>query len=216
MKLGVLVRWLDHASFEIKVNNFVIHIDPYADVYEKKVDVILISHAHSDHCDPEKVREIQKDDTRVIGPAGCSALLARDVETLKPGDKISIEPIEVEAVEAYNYKRFRSPGMPYHPKGLGIGYLVTIGHKTIYHAGDTDFIPEMRKLEDVYLALLPIGGIYTMSNPEAVEAVLAINPKFVIPMHRRQTNAEDFQKQVEANANTKVILLNPGEQFRIE
>jgi L-ascorbate metabolism protein UlaG (beta-lactamase superfamily) len=135
------------------------------------------------------------------------------VKSLKPGEKLLVGNIIIEAMEAYNYKRFKSPGNPFHPKGLGVGYLITAGDKTVYHAGDTDFIPEMRALKNIYLALLPTGGTYTMDNSEAAEAALAINPQYVIPMHRWNTNPEEFKKKVEADSKIKVIMLKIGEQF---
>ena len=123
----------------------------------------------------------------------------------------------IKAVEAYNVKRFRSPGNPFHPKGSGVGYLITMESKTIYHAGDTDFIPEMKQLEDVNVdvALLPSGDTYTMDNIDAAEATLAIKPKIVVPMHRWSTNPEAFKKEVESKSNTKVILMQEGEELQL-
>jgi len=214
--MGISVKWLGHASFEIKVGSKTIYTDPYKGEYKEKADLLLISHSHNDHCSPSKIKKIVEETTLVIAPADCISRIGGKVKSLKPEEKVSVGDIEVEAVEAYNYKRFRSPGHPFHPKGFGVGYLITIGEKTIYHAGDTDFIPEMRDLRNVYLALLPSGGTYTMDNPEAVEAALAINPQFVIPMHRWNTNPNEFKKDVEAKSKLKVILLKPGEEFRLE
>ena len=214
--MGIYVKWLGRASFEIKADDKIIYIDPYKGEYKDKADLILVSHSHFDHCDKFKIKKARKDSTLVIAPADCASNIEGNFKSLKPGDKFSFGNISVEAVEAYNYKRFRSPGIPFHPKGLGVGYLVRIGGKTIYHAGDTDFVPEMRDLKSIYLALLPIGGTYTMDIPEAVEATLAIKPKYVIPMHLLDTDSNEFRKRVEAKSGTKVILLNPGEQFEVE
>jgi L-ascorbate metabolism protein UlaG (beta-lactamase superfamily) len=139
------------------------------------------------------------------------------VKSLNPGEKAVVDDIVVEAVHAYNYKRFRSPGIPYHPKDLGVGYILTAEGKTIYHAGDTDFIEEMNALKarNIDLMLIPSGGTYTMDNPDAVEATLAINPTFVIPMHRWDTSPEDFKRGVEGRSHITVILLKPGEQFTL-
>jgi len=93
--------------------------------------------------------------------------------------------------------------------------LIKVEGKTIYHAGDTDFIPEMRKLGPVDVALLPSGGTYTMDNAEAAEAAMAINPKIVIPMHRWDTNPEEFKKKVEASSNVKVVILQEGEEYKV-
>jgi len=212
----IIIKWLGHASFQIKVDSKSIYIDPYEGEYKEKADLILVSHSHFDHCDTSKIKKLRKDDTLIIAPTDCASRIGGNVKSLKPGEKISVGNITVEAVEAYNHKRFRSPGNPFHPKGLGVGYLLTIGDKTIYHAGDTDFIPEMKNLKNVFLALLPSGGTYTMDNPEAAEAALAINPKFVIPMHRWNTDPEEFKRIVEEKSEIKVVLLKPGEQFEIK
>jgi len=211
--MGISVKWLGHASFEIKADDKTIYIDPYEGEYKDKPDLILVSHSHDDHCDRSKIKKIRKEEALVIAPADCASKIGGNVKSLKPGEKVSLGAVTVEAVAAYNYKRFRSPGNPFHPKGLGVGYLITIGDKTIYHAGDTDFIPEMRNLRNVYLALLPSGGTYTMDNPEAAEAALAIKPQFVIPMHRWNTNPSEFKNEVEAKSKIQVILLKPGEEF---
>jgi L-ascorbate metabolism protein UlaG (beta-lactamase superfamily) len=214
--MGISVKWLGHAGFQIKAGNKTIYIDPYEGEYKEKADLLLISHSHDDHCNPSKIKKIIEENTLVIAPADCVSKIGGKVKSLKPGEKFSMGEIKVEAVEAYNYKRFRSPGHPFHPKELGVGYLVTIGEKTIYHAGDTDFIPEMRNLRNIYLALLPSGGTYTMDNPEAAEAALSIKPEFVIPMHRWNTDPTKFKKHVEAKSNLKVILLKPGEELKAE
>jgi L-ascorbate metabolism protein UlaG (beta-lactamase superfamily) len=214
--MGISFEWLGHASFEMKADDKIVYIDPYEGEYKDKADLILVSHSHPDHCDTSKIKQIRKDATSVIAPADCNSKIGGNVKSLKPGQKVSIGNITVEAVEAYNYKRFRSPGNPFHPKGFGVGYLLTIGGKMIYHAGDTDFIPEMKNLKNIYLALLPSGGTYTMDNPEATEAALAIKPQYVIPMHRWDTNPNEFKKEVEAKSKIKVVLLKPGEQFELE
>jgi L-ascorbate metabolism protein UlaG (beta-lactamase superfamily) len=122
--------------------------------------------------------------------------------------------LKIKAVNAYNVKRFRSPGNPFHPKGFGVGYLVIAGDKTVYHAGDTDLIPEMKQLGHVDVALLPSGGTYTMDNPEVAEAALEIKPEVVIPMHRWDTNPEEIKEKV-SGSEIKVVLLRPGEEFRV-
>jgi L-ascorbate metabolism protein UlaG (beta-lactamase superfamily) len=181
--MSILVKLLGHASFEIKTDNKIIYVDPYQGECTDKADLILVSHSHTDHCNSSKINEAMKDGTLIIAPADCASNIGKSVKSLKPGEKTSVGNIIVQAVEAYNYKRFRSPGTPFHPKGFGVGYLLTIGDKTIYHAGDTDFIPEMKNLKNIYLALLPCDGTFTMDGLEAVEATLAINPQHIIPMH---------------------------------
>ena len=214
--MSVFVKSLGHASFEIKADGKIIYADPYQGEYYDKADLILVSHSHMDHCDSSKINAVLKDSTLIIAPADCASKIGKSVKSLKPGEKISVGSMTVQAVEAYNYKRFRSPGTPFHPKGLGVGYLLTIGGKTIYHAGDTDFIPEMKNLKNIYLALLPCDGTFTMDGPEIVEAILAINPQYVIPMHSGQSDVEKIKKEVEAKSKIKVVLLRPVEQFEIK
>jgi L-ascorbate metabolism protein UlaG (beta-lactamase superfamily) len=210
------VKWLGHASFKMIVNGKIIYVDPYQGDYSDKADILLISHDHHDHCDLSKIELIRKEDTVIIGPLGCAEKIGGKVEVLEPGKKVTVDNILVEAVHAYNNKRFRSPGIPFHPKGSGLGFLITSGGKTIYFAGDTDFIPEMKGLDKVNLALIPVGGTFTMDVPEAVEAVLSINPEVVIPIHRLEADLQTFKKHVEDSSKVKVILLNPGENYEFK
>ena len=214
--MSIIVKWLGHASFQIKANGKNIYIDPYEGEYAEKADLVLVTHSHFDHCDTSKIEKVKKKDTVIICPPECVSRLSGNVKAIKPGEKIEVDGVTVEAVHAYNYKRFRSPGNPFHPKGFGNGYIITVGGKRIYHAGDTDFIPEMRDLKNISLALLPSGGTYTMDNPEAAEAALAIKPEAVIPMHRWDSDPEVFRRKVEESSDIKVILLNPGEEYEMK
>ena len=210
------IKYLAHASFQITAKNKVIYVDLEAHgKASEKADLILVTHSHTDHCDPSKINQVRKTDTVVIAPADCVSKIGGNVKTLRPGEEAKADGITVKAVDAYNYKRFRSPGNPFHPKGFGVGYLLTVDGKTVYHAGDTDFIPEMRQLGHVDIALIPSGDTYTMDNAEAALATVAINPKIVIPMHRQKTNPEEFKNKVEANSEVKVLVLQVGEEYKI-
>jgi len=192
-----------------------VYVDPYEGEYSDKADVILVTHSHFDHFDLSKIEQVRQPSTIVVAPEDCATRVGGNVKTLKPGQEITIDKIRVRAVEAYNNKRFKSPGNPFHPKGLGVGYLIDIGGKIIYHAGDTDFIPEMKQLRHLDVALLPSGGTYTMDNSECAEAVLALKPAVVIPMHRWDTNPEELRKKVEANSSIQVVVLSKGEEFQV-
>lgn len=214
--LSISIRWLGHASFQIAAEGKVIYIDLEKDsTIGEKADLILVTHSHLDHCDPAKIQAAQQENTVTIGPEDCVKKVSGKTKALKAGDETKIDSIQIKAVEAYNYKRFRSPGNPYHPRGFGIGFVIKAGNKTIYHAGDTDFIPEMKQLGDIDIALLPSGGTYTMDNTEASEAAIAINPRIAVPMHRWDTNADEFRAKVEPHSETKVELLKKDQQLFI-
>jgi len=214
--MAVTIKLLAHAGFQIKADGKTIYVDleKYGE-FSEKADLILATHSHTDHCDPTQIQKARRSDTVVIAPADCVSKIGGSVKTLKPGEETRVGNIRVKAVEAYNFKRFRSPGIPFHPKGLGVGYLITIEGKIIYHAGDTDFIPEMRQLGNVDVALLPTGDTYTMDNNDAAEAVLAIKPKAVVPMHRWSTDPAEFKNRVEAKSKAKVVLLKEGEEYQV-
>jgi L-ascorbate metabolism protein UlaG (beta-lactamase superfamily) len=209
------IKWLGHASWKIKTGEKIVYIDPYEGEYDEKADIILSTHHHDDHCKPDKVAQIKTDKTEIIATEECGKKLGADVITLHPGEAIKLENILIEAVEAYNFKRFRSPGNPFHPKGIGVGYLITAEGKTIYHAGDTDFIEEMKELKNIDLMLVPSGGTYTMDNPEAAEATIAIHPKKAVPMHIWDTDPSGFKKLVEKGSDTEVIIMKPGETLTL-
>jgi L-ascorbate metabolism protein UlaG (beta-lactamase superfamily) len=214
--MAVFVKWLAHASFQIKAEGKIIYVDleEYGKASEM-ADLILVTHSHTDHCDPSKIKKVRGKDTVIIAPTDCVSKIGGNVKSLKPGEETTVDGIGIRVVDAYNIKRFRSPGTPYHPKDFGVGYVITVEGKTIYHAGDTDFIPEMRQLGHVDVALLPSGDTYTMDNVEAAEAAIAINPEIAIPMHRWNTNPEEFRKKVEANSSVKAMLLREGEEFQV-
>jgi len=214
--MAITIKSLSHAGFQIKTKDRNVYIDlEEHGKPSEKADLILVTHSHTDHCDLPKIKKVRKEDTVVIAPADCVSKIGGDVKTLRPGEETTIDNVTVKAVDAYNCKRFRSPGNPFHPKGFGVGYLITIEGKKIYHAGDTDFIPEMRQVGHVDVALLPTGDTYTMDNDEAALAAVAINPKTVIPMHSWNTNPEDFKKKVEANSKINVQILRVDEEYNI-
>ncbi len=211
----ISIKLLAHACFQIKAGGKIIYtdIEKHSNPAEK-ADIILVSHSHTDHCDPSAVRKVLKEDTVVFAPADCASKIGK-VTSLKPGEETAVGSVRVKVVDAYNYKRFRSPGVPYHPKGFGVGYLITVEGKTIYFAGDTDFIPEMKNLGQVDVALLPTGDTYTMDTTEAAEAAVAIDPGTAIPMHTWGKDTKDFKNKVESASKTKVVLLKEGEEFTV-
>ncbi|HUK50960.1 MAG TPA: MBL fold metallo-hydrolase [Terriglobales bacterium] len=202
---GVKITWLGHDGFRIQ-NGQVVYIDPFQiESGRPKADLLLISHEHFDHCNPDDLKKVVTPNTVVVAHAQSkdelSKVKVKEVKIIKPGDKIKIGDVNVEAVPAYNVNKFREPGKAFHPKEDGkLGFVVTVKGVRIYHTGDSDHIPEMRGLRPD-IALVPVSGTYVMTSQEAVEAVASIDPKVAIPMHYGaivgdQRDADAFKKQL--------------------
>jgi len=203
------IHWLGHDTFRIDGPQ-TIYFDPYElSEGNPEADVIFISHDHRDHCSPEDVAEIQAEHTVIVTIGAAAEKLSGDTRVVEPGDRITVKGVEVEAVPAYNVNKFRSPGVPFHPKEAGhVGFVVTVEGKRIYHAGDTDCIPEMTDLRDIDIALLPVSGTYVMTAEEAVEAAQAIQPAVAIPMHiGRGIGSRDAAQIFKEKAPVDVTIL---------
>ena len=209
---GIKIQWLGHASFKI-TNKKTIFIDPYEIEPAEYADLILITHPHHDHCSLEDIQKIRQKSTIIVTVADCAAKLGNNVKTIKPGQTIEIDNLKIKAVPAYNTHRFKSPGVPFHPKESGwVGFIVEIDGTKIYHAGDTDKIPEMKNIK-CDLALLPVGGTYTMDAQEAVEAANEIKPDIAIPMHwgkivGQEEDAELFSEKTEVEV--RILCKHPA------
>jgi L-ascorbate metabolism protein UlaG (beta-lactamase superfamily) len=206
------IRWLGHDTFLI-TGQVVIYTDPYKiAITEPKADIILITHDHGDHCSPEDVAKVQQPGTTIVTTEASAGKLTGDIRVMKPGDKITVKEVEIEAVPAYNTNKFRSPGQPFHPKEIGmVGFVFKTNGLRYYMVGDADHIPEMKGLApDV--AFVPVSGKYVMTWEEAVEAVKDIQPKLAIPMHYgagvagTQEDADNFA----AKAKVPVEVLKAG------
>jgi len=170
------IHWLGHDGFRIDSDK-VIYFDPYQIKTSVPADIIFISHEHFDHCSEDDVSKIQKQDTVIITDAVTAKKLKGTIRIVKPGDTITVDAISVEVVPSYNTNK------NFHPKSSGmLGFVVTVEGVRIYHAGDADFIPEMKTIK-ADIALLPVSGTYVMTADEAVQAALAIKPQLAIPMH---------------------------------
>ena len=193
----VTIEWLGNAGFKFKLGGLVVYTDPY-NVSDEKADLVMITHDHYDHCDPTSLEKIVGSDTVVLAPQAAVTRIGNHgiVKVMSAGKTFNEFGVTGKAVPAYNLNK------QFHPKGVGLGYVFTIGSQTIYHAGDTDAIPEMRLLGKVDIALLPIGGTYTMDPVEAADAANSmIRSDRVIPMHwgsivGSKVDAERFKRFV--------------------
>lgn len=174
------IKWLGHDGFEISTEDLTLMIDPFQVEGGRQADIILVTHAHYDHCSVEDIVKLVTPATVIVTEPESAGKLAghcKDIRIVKPGDRLTVAGIPIEAVPAYNVNK------TFHPKGKNwLGFIVTIDGVRVYHAGDTDMIPEMNALT-VDIALLPVSGTYVMTADEAVAAAAAIKPKTAIPMH---------------------------------
>jgi L-ascorbate metabolism protein UlaG (beta-lactamase superfamily) len=178
------VEWLGHASFRIETRAGIVYIDPYRVDDASRADLILITHDHFDHFSRADVVRLAGRRTTAIGPATVTEQLKGRTISIRPGETIEIDELEVEALPAYNTNKLDSSGKPFHAREAGwLGFVLRDGARRIYHSGDTDVIPEMDQAAGVDVALLPVSGTYVMSPLEAAEAARRIDPAVAVPMH---------------------------------
>lgn len=236
--MPIILKYFPPSWFQIKIENRIVYIDPaylrthfinYPQKIEfstwpdkidglpeklEKADIIMVTHHHKDHGKSVTVNRLRHAHTLVIGPKLCVKELGEDIKIVAPGEEIIERGMRIKAIYAYNTKQGSSTRKVHH-KGNGVGYLITIKGKTIYHAGDTDLIPEMKELGTVDVALLPIGGTFTLNLNEAVEAALVIKPEVVIPMHHLKADPLEFKRKVETVSAIKVVLLKTGGVYQL-
>ena len=237
--MPVFIKWFPPSWFQIKTQRHIIYIDPaYLSTnfarYPKKIEyskwpdpidglpeelekgnTILITHHHKDHCKRVTVDRLKKDETKILATKLCMKELGKEITLVKPGMKIQLDNIEVETVEAYNVNKPEKTKIA-HKKGNGVGYVLTVEGKRIYHAGDTDLISEMNLIKNIDIAMLPIGDRnFTMGVLEALQAAKLINPKIIIPMHCFDSDPMEYKKLVEKDTSTKVELLQIGAAYQL-
>lgn len=202
------VTFIGHGSLMFGFGGKVFHVDPYGRLADyaalPKADAILITHDHPDHLDPAALKAIRKPDTVTVIAEACRGKLDGTVVT--NGQTVTVLGVTVEAVPAYNLVHRRPDGTPFHPRGLGNGYVFVFGGRRVYVAGDTENTPEMKALKDVDVAFLPMNLPYTMTPEMVADAARAFRPKILYPYHYGETDP----------ARLKALLADvPGIDVRI-
>jgi L-ascorbate metabolism protein UlaG (beta-lactamase superfamily) len=197
------ITFLGHGTLMFSLNGKNIHIDPYSSVADystlPKADLILITHEHGDHLDLNALSLIHKGSTEIICSEKCAPSVSGGI-IMKNGDTRTYGNITIEAVPAYNIKNGPAANQVFHPKGQGNGYVLTIGDKRIYIAGDSENTPEMKALKGIDVAFLPMNLPYTMTPEMVADAVMAFKPKILYPYHYGNT---DTQKLLDLLKNDK-------------
>ena len=203
----VYIQWLGHSSVKVWTEDCVVYVDPQR-LTESLHDATLVcvTHTHGDHYQPGDIAKVSGPGTKFIAPPDVVQQYGSG-EPIAPGQTIELDCTSVTAVPAYNTNK------PNHPKSRNwVGFIIELGLKRIYVAGDTDLTDEMKALENIDAAILPVGGTYTMNAVEAAEATEYIKPELAIPYHWGQnvgtlSDAETFAQK----AACAVKILTVGE-----
>lgn len=205
----LVITCIGHGTLMMEFDGKVIHIDPvgqYAD-YSKlpKADFILVTHDHGDHLDAQSIKLISKENTEVVLPEISKSKLGFGT-VMNNGEKKAVQGIPVEAVPAYNIKHLRDENMPFHPKGNGNGYVLAFGDKKVYVAGDTENTPEMKALQNIDIAFLPMNLPYTMTPEMVADAAKTFKPKILYPYHFGKTDTNELLKLLEKENAVEVFI----------
>jgi len=185
------ITFIGHASLIFSFNGKVIHVDPDGELADystlPKADIVLITHEHSDHFDLSAIKILRTNQTKLVLTETCARKISGGI-VMKNGDVQIIQGIKFEAIPAYNIIHKRDNGQPFHPEGVGNGYILTFGDKRVYVAGDTENIPEMKTLQGIDVAFLPMNLPYTMTPEMVADAAKLFRPKILYPYHYGDTD----------------------------
>jgi L-ascorbate metabolism protein UlaG (beta-lactamase superfamily) len=218
---GLQLTLLEHDAFRIVHGKVVLYTDPFQIMPQTvKADIVTVTHDHYDHMSEGDLKKVVSENTIVVASVNCKeklqGLQAKEKLFVKPGERVERHGVVITAVPAYNVNKFRGPGQPFHPREyLGVGFIYDFAGVRVYHAGDTDNIPEMGTFRDVSIAMLPVSGTYVMTAEEAAQAAKSISPELAIPMHwgaivGTREDAEKFSKlSSEAGLSATVLEKSP-------
>jgi len=207
---NVELHFIGHGSLMFRVNGYAIYIDPVKNSgdyrFLPKADLILVTHEHYDHLDVSLINELKKEGTVVLTNEKSTEQIGWALP-MYAGDRLEINNITIEAVHAYNIVNMRAPEEPFHPKGVGVGYVLTIGGTKFYVAGDTENIPEMKELKNIEVAFLPMNLPYTMTPAMVADAAKTFNPRILYPYHYGETDTNEIIELMK-NSEIEVRIRN--------
>jgi L-ascorbate metabolism protein UlaG (beta-lactamase superfamily) len=203
------ITFLGHASLLLVFNGKNIYIDPYGQTADysrlPKADMVIATHEHHDHLDMQALAAIRTPSTTlVLNPAGASQIGAGIA--MRNGDIKTVDGLQIEAVPAYNILHKREDGQPFHPKGVGNGYILTFGKTRIYLAGDTENISEMKNLQNIDVAFLPMNLPYTMTPEMVADAAKIIKPRILYPYHYGNTKVSDLAELLKSEKSIEIRI----------
>ena len=203
------ITFIGHGTLMFNFKDMVIHVDPvsrYAD-YDSmpKADIILITHEHGDHFDTSSINKISTEKTALVVTETCAGETGEGI-ILKNGDSKIVKGLKIEAVPAYNIVHMRKKDVPYHPKGIGNGYVITFADKKVYVAGDTENVPEMADLKDIHIAFLPMNLPYTMTPEMVASAARVIKPKILYPYHFGSTDTSELVELLKKDKEIEIRI----------
>jgi L-ascorbate metabolism protein UlaG (beta-lactamase superfamily) len=203
------ITFIGHGTLIFDFNGKVIHIDPYGKLADysilPKADIILITHEHSDHFDLAAIKILQTKKTELVLTETCAKKISGGM-VMKNGEVQTIQGIKIEAVPAYNIIHKSDNGQPFHPQGVGNGYILTFGDKRVYVAGDTENIPEMKTIQGVDVAFLPMNLPYTMTPEMVADAAKVFKPKILYPYHYGDTDTSQLLEILKDVRETEVRI----------
>jgi L-ascorbate metabolism protein UlaG (beta-lactamase superfamily) len=210
---NIVITPIQHASVQVEYAGKVIQVDPAQGDFAKAkaADLILVTDIHGDHLNPDLIAKVRKPGTPVVMPAAVQSQagdkIPPPIEVLANGQTKTVGGVLIEAVPMYNLQRGPSAGQLFHTKGRGNGYILALGGKRVYFAGDTECVPEIKALKNVDVAFMPMNLPYTMPPSEAAECVKTFKPKIVYPYHFQGQKTEEFEAALKGSG-IEVRILN--------
>ena len=205
------ITFLGHGTLMFNFGGKVIHVDPFSALADynilPKADLILLTHEHRDHLDLKALKTVRTEKTVVVLTVTCAKQVQGGIVMMN-GDVKTVEGLKIEAVPAYNIVHKRDTGQPFHPKGVGNGYIITFGDKRVYVAGDTEDVPEMKGLKNIDIAFLPMNLPYTMTPEMVAEGARAFKPKILYPYHLGETDTSKVVSLLKGAPEIEVRIRN--------